>query len=132
MVAVLLSTNACAGNHVKMDQTISWNNVGSEDVYDFQVIYGDYSFPRQPDARLGARGGKQATVAIPVPETCTVMWTTADRQQHVETVQIQRNVEGKDWFDGNSKLIFEVNGPNLRVVLVRKLPNFKQESTEIR
>ena len=59
-----------------------------------------------------------------------MVWTTLDRGQHRETVDIHRHVDGKSWFNGDGKLIFELNGPVLRVFLVRKLPKFKEDRTQ--
>jgi hypothetical protein len=127
----MLSISACVGNHVKADHTIFLNNAGNEDVHNFQVTYGNFSFPRTPIERFDHGGGGSYTMTIPIPETATVSWTTVDTQYR-EVVEIRRHVEGKPWFDETGKIVFEVDGGTLRVFLVRELPNFREESTQIR
>lgn len=127
----LFFNSACAVSQMNVDHTISLDNVGLEDVYDFQVIYGDFSFPKRPDDCFVSRGGKQYSIGVVVPKTATVVWTTADKKQHHETVDILRHVEDKPWFDGRGKVVFEVDGSALRVFLVRKLKNFEEDKSLI-
>lgn len=128
----VLALSGCVGIDVRADQTILISNAGSDDVLDFQVLYGDYEFPKVPDDRLTAEGGHQYTVTIPTPREATVVWTTLDGRQHRETIAILSNVQGKSWFDGESKILFEVNNAVLQVFLIRRLPKFKQERHQIR
>ena len=129
----VLALSGCVGIDVRADQTILLENMGVEDVLNFQVFYGGARFPREPDDRFKAKGRSQYTLVLPVPSEATVVWTTADGLQHRETVPILPHVKGRSWFEeGDGKIVFEIDNAELRVFLVRKLPQFEEERKRIR
>lgn len=125
-----LMLSACASRS-GIDHTVALSNAGQAVVYDFQVHYGAYDFPKHPLERFDHGGGGNYAITIPVPDVATVQWRTHEGRTRTETVALRKAIEDKSWFDGDGKFIFEVEGTELRVYIVRSFPNFKEERSQI-
>ncbi|MES2488251.1 MAG: hypothetical protein V4607_00575 [Pseudomonadota bacterium] len=131
-VLLAMSVSGCALSRGPVDHAVSYTNCG-EPVQSFKIRYGSYDFPKHP-TNLGYNkclGGAQYRITIPVPEVAVVEWVSPTGQHHSETVELYAKLKDKSWFNGDGKLIFEVENETVHVYLVRELPNFKQERSQL-
>lgn len=100
----------CAAMDPPQDHTLEIRGVG-QTVRDLSYEYGSVKRTRR---EIGAGGGSSVTQPMPVPETLTVRWTTADGKVHDVTVPIRSRVPAEM---RNRTIKVEVDGPRIEVFL---------------
>lgn len=124
-VLLWLPVAGCASmTNDRPDHTVEVKNVGNQDIADVTYRYGEER-PHQ----LRELGQAARTQRMPVPETVTLIWTTAaDGKKHEANVSIRskapRSMEGKI-------VSFQFDGALLRVYICERRPDFKRDCTQI-
>ncbi len=118
---------ACVAMDNPVDHSVQIKRVGAAQVVGIKYVYGVLG--EQKIGRL-SNGGDGITELMPVPEFIDVEWTTeADGQKHAVHMPLKSKVSAHE-VSGNIVRI-EIEGEVLRVFLVVRLPDFREERKQI-
>jgi len=106
-------------------------NSGQTDVFDFYVLYGDLKIPKYPQTKADFGGVDNYTLLLLIPEIAVVNWGTADSNRHKQSVAIKKFIDKGDIDAKRFKVIFDVNGPTLKVYIDRQVERFKYDRRQI-
>jgi len=124
---LMLPVVGCVAMDSRVDHSIQIINVGKSSVTDVVYTYGELG-PR-PIKSLGLGGGGVIKI-MSIPELIDVKWTTeADGQVHEVQVPLKSKVSARE-VSGKTVSI-EIDGPLLKVFLVTRLPDFREERKQL-
>lgn len=123
----VLPVTGCVAVDNRVDHSVQIKRIGVAQVVGVTYNYGILG--EQKVGRLSL-GGDGVTEPMPIPEFIDVEWTTeADSQKHEAHVPLKAKVSEHEV---SGKIVrIEIDGAVLKVFLVARLPDFREERKQL-